>query len=869
MGCAFLLGCTCISVQAATITIDTIAANDFVDANEDDADIIISGATRDVENGQIISATLNTKTYTTSVNRNAWSLRLPQQDVVALKASNTLTVEVSDRSGNAADPYTKYFAYDSATILDNDNDGVADRSDLDSDNDGILNTQEQICALDAEVNTELYTPGRDLTAGARRGVITNIAELNGNYFDLGYRLTGGSEWGSGITIINEPQLSKNVIKIQPKNVSDGTGSAIYTLTFNNPVFIENMMFGALDYDDRLIFEAYDESNNAIILGAPNFTSNGSVVPQDNAYTFVGPKQLFEPANYALEVLSLNVRHIKVKKLVITSDKASGSSGNNTIEISTISHCVTRDTDNDGIPDYFDLDSDDDSIPDNIEAQTTAGYIAPSGIINKSTGVDLNYAGGLDPVNTLSNGDQDYIEIDSDGDGLSDLAEVQITLSDTVGVNGLDTVRDNGDTYTDVNGTLNDPTTLPNLDSANDVDYREINTPAITIDVVAFDDVINTTEDNSPVPITGTTTNIEDGQTVVVTLNGKNYTAVVSNNTWSTTLPARDAQALDASENMTANASSAAGAAVEAMRTIRHVLVAPTVTIDIVAGDDVINTTEDNSSVTLSGTTTNVENGQIVTVAVNGKTYTATVFNNAWSTEMSAADAQALGAREGITANVSNTVGDVADEATRIIAHTVAPPVISINVVAGDDVINASEDDSDITLSGTTTNVEDGQTVTVTVNGKTYSATVKGNTWSTTLPAADAQALDATESITANVTNAAGDKATEAARTVSHSVVLPTVTINAVAGDDVINASEDDSDITLSGTTTNVEDGQTVTVTVNGKTYSATVKGNTWSTTLPAADAQALDATENITANVTNAAGDKATEAARTVSHSVV
>lgn len=38
-----------------------------------------------------------------------------------------------------------------------------------------------------------------------------------------------------------------------------------------------------------------------------------------------------------------------------------------------------DTDGDGLINCFDLDSDNDGIPDNVEAQTTTGYIAPSGI----------------------------------------------------------------------------------------------------------------------------------------------------------------------------------------------------------------------------------------------------------------------------------------------------------------------------------------------------------------------------------------------------------------------------------------------------------------------------------------------------------
>ena len=45
-----------------------------------------------------------------------------------------------------------------------------------------------------------------------------------------------------------------------------------------------------------------------------------------------------------------------------------------------------DTDGDGIADYLDIDSDDDGIPDNVEAQTTADYVAPSGIDANNNGL---------------------------------------------------------------------------------------------------------------------------------------------------------------------------------------------------------------------------------------------------------------------------------------------------------------------------------------------------------------------------------------------------------------------------------------------------------------------------------------------------
>nr|WP_208703639.1 hypothetical protein [Escherichia coli] len=52
--------------------------------------------------------------------------------------------------------------------------------------------------------------------------------------------------------------------------------------------------------------------------------------------------------------------------------------------------------------------------------------------------------------------------------------------------------------------------------------------------------------------------------------------------------------------------------------------------------------------------------------------------------------------------------------------------ISISTVASDDVINAAEKGTNLTLSGSTSGIESGQTVTVTFGGKTYTASVAAN-----------------------------------------------------------------------------------------------------------------------------------------------
>jgi len=49
--------------------------------------------------------------------------------------------------------------------------------------------------------------------------------------------------------------------------------------------------------------------------------------------------------------------------------------------------ASRDTDGDGLANNLDIDSDNDGIPDNVEAQSTIGYISPSGIESAITDAD--------------------------------------------------------------------------------------------------------------------------------------------------------------------------------------------------------------------------------------------------------------------------------------------------------------------------------------------------------------------------------------------------------------------------------------------------------------------------------------------------
>ena len=89
----------------------------------------------------------------------------------------------------------------------------------------------------------------------------------------------------------------------------------------------------------------------------------------------------------------------------------------------------RNTDSDSYPDYMDIDSDDDGIPDNIEAQATAPYKLPvitdtdgDGLINTYDNVVGFGGSGIMVYDHDADGTPDYRDLDTDGDGQPDIVE---------------------------------------------------------------------------------------------------------------------------------------------------------------------------------------------------------------------------------------------------------------------------------------------------------------------------------------------------------------------------------------------------------------------------------------------------------------
>jgi hypothetical protein len=208
-------------------------------------------------------------------------------------------------------------------------------------------------------------------------------------------------------------------------------------------------------------------------------------------------------------------------------------------------------------------------------------------------------------------------------------------------------------------------------------------------------------------------------------------------------------------------------------------------------------------------------------------------------------------------DVSVVTADAAGNATDPVAlggdgvDNTAPDITITGPVETDNIVNSIED-NDVVVTGTTT-AEDGQVVTVTFTDAssatvTATGTASGGSWTST--AADISALDAGNiTITANVTDAAGNPATEAQASVTLENVPPSAP--------TIDAGITDQANTVSGTG---EAGAVVTV-LEGSTVigSATVwTDGTWSFVAPVEDGAVLTATQTDAAGNVSAASSPVT-----------
>ena len=336
---------------------------------------------------------------------------------------------------------------------------------------------------------------------------------------------------------------------------------------------------------------------------------------------------------------------------------------------------------------------------------------------------------------------------------------------------------------------------------------------------------------------------ENGHNVNVNIGGVTGTTICSSESWSSTLNVTSVSD-SASVSITANHSDSAGNnATQASTTVVKNTNLPTVAI---TSSPVINNTN-KAAYTISGSCS--ENGRQVSLNVGGVTAALVCTSLAWSSTLNVS-AVADNASVSITADHTDTEGNVANQvSTTVLKDTIIPTV----AITSSPVIN-NANKSAYTISGTCS--ENTRSVSVTVGSVNGTPVCTSLAWTVTLNVS-ALADGASVAVTANHTDSAANTATPASATVVKDTALPTVAITSYP---VINDANK-SAYTVSGTCS--ENGQTVSVAVGGIPASPSCSSSTWSATLNVSSLSD-SATVSITANLSDLAGNAATQSSVTV-----
>lgn len=336
-------------------------------------------------------------------------------------------------------------------------------------------------------------------------------------------------------------------------------------------------------------------------------------------------------------------------------------------------------------------------------------------------------------------------------------------------------------------------------------------------------------------------------TRLVTLNVGGVSGTIAcsgGGTWSRSLDVTSVSD-SASVTVTANHTDVAGnAATQASVTVLKDVVIPTVTITTPVA---INNTN-KASYPIGGTCS--ENSRTVTVVVGGVSGTPSCSSGSWSTNL---DVSAIGdgGSIAVTANHTDLAGNNATQASTTTSKDTTAPTVAITSTTAINNTNKAT----YPVSGTCN--ENGRTVTVTVGGQTPATqpTCSTTTWSTTVDVTSVSD-SATVAITANLSDAAGNNATQATANVLKDTVIPTVSITSAP---TINNSNR-SPYVFGGLCS--ENGRSVTVAVGANTGSATCLTGSWSASIVVTVPD--NASVTITANHTDAALNNATQASTTV-----
>ncbi|WP_188476194.1 Ig-like domain-containing protein, partial [Dokdonia pacifica] len=257
-------------------------------------------------------------------------------------------------------------------VTDSDGDGVFDYADDDDDNDGILDVDELNCSPDPvalgqtfDLNSTEFVSQSDLYsfdpdgAGPLPAVTATFTGQLENTTDTNVNGGTGPNWPNSGGIEDASSGAILQSRLDDSDFDDGR-TALYTLTFTEPVYNLEFSWGGLDNGDRSDFASDGElriENIDALDSTGSFISGNSVTSVDGTGN--------PPLNAVRVITSGPVTFVTIRA---AKDEPDGSddSGFVTLGLFDLKYCLLVNTDGVDEPDYLDTDSDNDGCPDAVE-----------------------------------------------------------------------------------------------------------------------------------------------------------------------------------------------------------------------------------------------------------------------------------------------------------------------------------------------------------------------------------------------------------------------------------------------------------------------------------------------------------------------
>jgi hypothetical protein len=332
---------------------------------------------------------------------------------------------------------------------DKDLDGIPNQFDLDSDNDGIPDVVESY-GVDENGDGVIDNYSDTDNDGFSQNVDANNTGVGGSNVGLGAQDLDGDGIPNYLDLDSDNDGIPDVIEAGGTDANNDGKEDGYT-DMDSDGFSDNVDG---DVGNNLIAE--NASNSLLRTGPDTAPVNGRAdnYPYKNFDNDkrANPYDIDSDMDGIVDVIEAGFADTDYNGFV---DGPVGADGWN-IAINALPSLNLLNSDGVGNPNYLDIDSDGDGIPDNIEGQTTLGYKFPTYLDNDNDGLDNAY--DLAPF-AATFGGAGIALADKDGDGIPDYIDLD-TDSD-----GVPDIVEGNDF--NLNGIADDIVTPTGLDTDGD------------------------------------------------------------------------------------------------------------------------------------------------------------------------------------------------------------------------------------------------------------------------------------------------------------------------------------------------------------------------------------------------------------------